>query len=61
MPWRSKSVSLPKAMSKRSFSPISPAIAYGDEQSMRILPSQSTDMKEKVGSMAGLTISMFSP
>ena len=28
---------------------------------MRILPSQSTLMKEKVGSTAGLTTSMFSP
>ena len=29
---------------------IRPAMAYGEEQSMRILPSQSSDMKRKVGS-----------
>ena len=37
------------------------AIAYGLEQSMRILPSWSTVMNEKVGSMVGLTTTMSSP
>ena len=36
-------------------------MAYGDEQSMRILPSLSTVMKPKVGSTFGLTTSIFSP
>ena len=42
IPWRSWSVSLAKATSKRSRIATSGAMAYGDEQSIRILPSQST-------------------
>ncbi len=61
MPCRSESGSLPKAMSKRSFSRISPAIASGDEQSIRICPSLSTVIKAKVGSTFGLTTSRSSP
>jgi hypothetical protein len=34
---------------------ISDAIAYGDEQSIRILPSQSSVMNRQVGSTSGLT------
>ena len=34
----------------------SPAIAYGDEQSMRILPSQSRGTKRKVGSTWSLVM-----
>ena len=36
-------------------------MAYGLEQSMRILPSWSTVMNEKVGSITGLTTAMSSP
>ncbi len=50
MPWRSWSVSQAKATSKRSLFSISPAMACGELQSMRILPSQSRRMKRKVGS-----------
>ena len=39
IPCRSESVSLPKASWYWSFSPTSFAIAYGDEQSIRIFPS----------------------
>src|SRR5215468_9066521 len=49
MPWRSASVSLAKATSNRSFKPTMRAIAYGDDGSMRIWPSQSTVMKRNVG------------
>jgi hypothetical protein len=55
MPCRSASASLPVAMSNSSLRPISEAIAYGDEQSIRILPSQSSVMKRQVGSTSGLT------
>ena len=55
MPWRSASASLPIARSKRSRAPISDAIAYGDEQSIRILPSQSSVMNRNVGSTIGFT------
>ena len=37
-------------MSKRSFSPISGCIAYGEDGSMRMRPSQSTAMNRNVGS-----------
>ena len=57
MPWRSASASLPKATSKRSLRPMRPAIAQGDEQSIRILPSLSRVMKENVGSTTGFTTS----
>ena len=40
---------------------VSRAIAYGDEQSMRILPSQSSGTNRNVGSTASLTISRSSP
>ena len=61
MPWRSASGSLATATSKRSRSSIRPDIAYGEEQSMRVLPSQSSGTKRKVGSTWSLTISMSSP
>jgi hypothetical protein len=48
-------------MSNRSFIPTSPAIAWGDEQSIRIRPSQSRAMKRNVGSAAPLITVMFSP
>ena len=38
-----------------------PAMAYGLEQSMRILPSWSTVMNAKVGSTVGFTTVMSSP
>ena len=50
MPWRSASVSLPNATSNRSRSATRRAIAYGDDGSIRIFPSQSTVMKPNVGS-----------
>ena len=62
MPWRSESASLPVAMSYGvcpSLSGViafsSDAIAEGEEQSMRILPSQSRVMKDQVGSTVGFT------
>ena len=61
MPCRSASVSLPNAMSKRSLSPTSFAIACGEEQSMRIRPSQSSGMKPNVGSTMSLTTSSSTP
>ena len=60
MPCRSASGSLANATSKRSRISVSRAIAYGDEQSIRILPSQSSDTKRNVGSIASLTISRSS-
>ena len=60
MPWRSASGSLANATSKRSRISVSRAIAYGDEQSIRILPSQSSGTNENVGSTASLTISRSS-
>jgi len=64
MPWRSASVSLPVAMSYGASAPILPsreAIALGEEQSIRILPSQSSVMKRKVGSTSGFTTVRSSP
>ena len=61
MPCRSASVSLPVAMANSSRRPISDAIAYGDEQSIRILPSQSSVMNRKVASTTGLTTVRSSP
>ena len=61
MPWRSASASLPVAMSYLSRCWTSEAIAYGDEQSMRILPSWSSVMKRQVGSTVGLTTVRFRP
>ena len=55
MPCRSESASLPVAMSKASRWAIKLAIADGDEQSIRILPSQSSVMKRQVASTRGLT------
>ena len=46
---------------ERSFCAISEAIAYGEEQSIRILPSQSSVMKPNVGSTSGLTTVRSSP
>ena len=56
IPWRSASGSLAKATSNWSARSRSLAIAYGDEQSMRILPSQSRGTKRKVGSTWSLVI-----
>ncbi len=56
MPCRSASVSLANATSNLSRIAIRPAIASGEEQSMRILPSQSTVMNRNVGSTSSLTI-----
>ena len=61
MPCRSASVSLPKATSNRSRIAISPAIANGEEQSIRIFPSQSSGMNRNVGSTAGFTTVRFRP
>jgi len=47
-------VSHAQATSKRFLSAIRRCIAYGDEQSMRIFPSQSTVMKRNVGSTTSL-------
>ena len=58
MPCRSESASLPVAMSygaSPDIFPTSEAIAIGDEQSIRILPSQSSVMNRHVGSTRGLT------
>ena len=55
MPWRSASASFPVATWNSSRRPISDAMASGDEQSMRILPSQSSVMNRHVGSTTGLT------
>ena len=55
MPCRSESASLPVAMSYSSLRPISEAIADGEEQSIRILPSQSSVMNRQVGSTSGFT------
>ena len=58
MPWRSASGSFATAMSNRSFNAIRLAIAWGDEQSMRILPSQSGGIELKVASTSSLTTSI---
>ena len=55
MPCRSASASLPVAIWNWSFFEISDAIAYGEEQSIRILPSQSRVMNRNVGSTSGFT------
>ena len=62
MPWRSESASLPVATSNGA-SPeasgvmrvISDAMALGEEQSMRIFPSQSRVMNPNCGSTSGFT------
>src|SRR5258708_39180154 len=53
IPCRSASASLPTATRNPSLSRISPAMAYGEEQSVRILPSQSRGMNEKAPSTRG--------
>ncbi len=55
MPWRSASASLPVDTWNRLRAAISDAIAWGDEQSIRILPSQSRVMNRHVASTNGLT------
>ena len=60
MPCRSASASLPEAMSYLSFCATRLAMALGELQSMRILPSQSSVMKRQVGSTSGLTTVRFS-
>ena len=59
MPWRSESASLPVEMSKAVRLATKEAIAFGDEQSMRIFPSVSRVMKYQVGSTTGLTTVRF--
>ena len=61
MPCRSESVSLPVAIENSCWRRIRLAIAYGDEQSIRILPSQSSVMNRKVGSASGFTTVRSSP
>jgi hypothetical protein len=61
MPCRSASASLPVASWNLSFWAISEAIAYGELQSIRILPSQSRVMNPKVGSTFGFTTVRSSP
>ena len=61
IPCRSESVSFPKARSYSSLSPTSFAIAYGEEQSIRILPSWSSVMNPKVGSTVRFTTVMSRP
>ncbi len=60
MPCRSASASLASATSKESFRRSSDAIAYGEEGSIRILPSQSTVMNPNRGSTVVLTTSRSS-
>ncbi len=55
MPCRSASVSFPVAIAKSCWRAIRLAIAYGEEQSIRILPSQSRVMNRNVSSTSGLT------
>ena len=55
MPCRSESASFPVAMSYSARRSISEAIADGEEQSIRILPSQSRVMNRQVGSTSGFT------
>ena len=55
IPCRSASASLPVAIWYSPLRATSEAIAYGDEQSMRILPSQSSVMNPNWGSTSGLT------
>ncbi len=53
IPCRSESASLPVEMSYLSLFSIREAIAYGLEQSIRILPSQSSVMNGHAGSTVG--------
>ena len=55
MPCRSASVSFPVATANSCWRAIRLAMAYGDEQSIRILPSQSSVMNRNVASTSGLT------
>ncbi|ETB00397.1 hypothetical protein O973_03365 [Mycobacterium avium subsp. avium 11-4751] len=59
MPCRSESASLPVAIWKRPGSAVTvrirPAIASGELQSIRILPSWSSVMNRHVASTSGLT------
>ena len=55
MPCRSESASFPVAMAYLSFCATRLAIADGDEQSIRILPSQSRVMNRQVASTSGFT------
>ena len=61
MPCRSESASLPVAIAYSSLRATSEAIADGEEQSMRILPSQSSVMNRQVGSTLELTVVRLSP
>jgi hypothetical protein len=61
MPCRSESVSFPVAIVNSCWRRIRLAIAYGDEQSIRILPSQSRVMNRNVGSTSGLTTTRLRP
>ncbi len=61
MPCRSESASFPVATSYAARLSTSDAIAYGDEQSIRILPSQSRFMNRNVGSTSGLTMVSSKP
>jgi len=55
MPCRSASASLPVQMSNSSRRSMRDAVACGEEQSIRILASQSSVMKRQVGSTRGFT------
>jgi hypothetical protein len=55
IPCRSASVSFPVATANSCWRAIRLAMAYGEEQSIRILPSQSSVMNRNVGSTLGLT------
>ena len=54
MPCRSESASLPVEMAYASLFLIRLAIAFGEEQSIRILPSVSRVMNAHCGSTVGL-------
>ena len=60
MPWRSASGSQATATSNWSLYSIRPLITYGDEQSIRILPSWSSGTNRNVGSTSSLTTSRLS-
>jgi len=60
-PCRSASGSFAKATSKSAAMSRRRAIAYGEEQSMRILPSQSSGTNRKVGSSSSETTVMSRP
>ncbi len=55
MPCRSESASLPVAIWYSPILPISEAIAFGELQSIRILPSVSSVMNRHVASTSGFT------